>query len=91
MNDLEIKINSQNPVLIGQIVAKLVDTIRKNYKNDLKQVPEYTYLSDKCIVKSKRISAVASRGIISLVETNDLPCQAILEDFVSRIYGNGYN
>lgn len=89
MNEIETKLNSKNPVLIGQVIARLVDAIRKNYKSELKQVPEYKYLSEKCVVDCKAISAVASKAIVQLVELNVLPLSAVIEDFISKIFGNG--
>lgn len=90
MNEIEAKINSKNPVLIGQIIARVVEAIRKNYKNNLKQVPEYQYLTEKCVVSSRDVSTVAGRAIIELVESDVLPCKTVLDDFISKIFGNGY-
>lgn len=90
MNEIEAKLNSKNPVLIGQVIARLIDAIRKNYKNDLKQAPEYKYLCEKCVVDCKAINAVASKAIVQLVELNVLPLNAIIEDFISKIFGSGY-
>lgn len=90
MNEIEAKINSKNPVLIGQVISRLLETIRKKYKNDLKQVPEYQYLSEKCVVKCRDISTVAARAVVELVKSNDLPYKAVLDDFISKIFGNGY-
>lgn len=90
MNEIEAKINSKNPVLIGQVIGRLIEAIRKNYKNDLKQVPEYKYLTEKCVVQRRSISIVASRAVVELVETNVLPLKAVLDDIISNIFGNGY-
>lgn len=90
MNEIEAKIKSKNPVLIAQVIAQLVEAIRKNYKNDLKQVPEYQYLTEKCVVSCREISTVAARAVIELVESDVLPCKVVLDDFISKIFGNGY-
>lgn len=91
MNEIETKINSRNPVLIGQVISRLLEAIAKKYNNDLKQVPEYEYLSKKCTVDDKCISSVASRAVITLVETKVLSCKSVLDDFIAKIYENGFD
>lgn len=90
MNEIEAKLNSRNPVLVGQVIFRLVEAIRKNYKNDLQQVPEYKYLSEKCLSKFNDINVVASKAIVYLVELNILPLKNVMNDFISKIYGSGY-
>lgn len=90
MNEIEAKLGSKNPVLIGQVIVRLMNAIEKNIKNDLKQIAEYKYLSDKCTVDCKGISVVASKAVVQLVERNILPLKVVMDDFISKIFGNGY-
>lgn len=90
MNELEVKLNSNNPVLISQVISKLAEAIRKNYKDELKQVQEYKYLSDLCFSSTLNRSLVASDALANLVEMNVLPLKVVVKDFMAKIYGEGY-
>ncbi|KAJ8929922.1 hypothetical protein NQ314_017331 [Rhamnusium bicolor] len=85
MEEIESKLNSNNPIVIAQIFSKIVQNIKEKHKIITKESPELKFLKDKCLIPDPLISEVAGRGIINLVEDGVLQIETILTDFITTI------
>lgn len=86
MNEIDIKINSGNPVLIAQVISKLVDTILERNDEekevDVRRTPEYKYLEQKCAAKDPYVNTVACMGIVKLVENTVITFKPTITNFI---------
>lgn len=76
MSDIDVKLNSNNPIFLAQAVSKTIEIILQEHEKNkehinykLTDLPEYKCLERNCITTNTNINLVASRGVLKLVET----------------------
>lgn len=91
MNDVEVKLNSNNPIFVAQAISKIVDTIITKHQSrrydrnySLQSLPEYNYLEQICVHDDANINLTACKGILTLAEKDVIP-RSGLENYLRLI------
>lgn len=89
MNDIDVKLNSNNPVFIAQAVSKIVDTIiseheKKKHETNYRitELQEYKRLEQNCVTANASINLAASRGILQLVQNGAMQWTSMPNNFL---------
>jgi hypothetical protein len=86
MEVLDSKLNSGTPVLISQIISKLVESIKSKRVNDLLEIAEYKFLKEKCLNGDCAVNVVAASAILSLARDGSPSLvKNMITDFVTII------
>lgn len=86
MEQIDNKLNLNNPVLTAQIFSRLVENITE--KNGGKR--EFAYLKSKCLGENSAISDAARASITKLIESGIFQVDQILPEFFTSISICGY-
>lgn len=90
MNEIEYKINCNDPVIVTRTISMLVENIKKKsdefvLKKNTNQMDEVRYLKEKCLSSDPVISKTAGRGLCFLIEKGVLPFQNVLLDMIAAL------
>lgn len=88
MTEIEIKLNSGNPIFVAQAALKIVEVILKKFKENVsntKKLKEYKILEQNCHNKDPKISLVCGKAILNLVRHDVVDSAALTKDFVYSI------
>lgn len=90
MDEIEYKINCNDPVLVTRVISMLIENIKQKCsqfesKRNIKEVVEIRYLKEKCLCTDPVISKTASRGLCLLIETGIIPFQNVLLDMIAAL------
>jgi hypothetical protein len=92
MEVLDSKLNSGTPVLISQIISKLVESIKSKRVNDLLEIAEYKFLKEKCLNGDCAVNVVAASAILSLARDGSPSLvKNMITDFVTIITTTKYS
>lgn len=81
MDNIEKKLNTNNPALISQVFSGLVQVASSS--TNIQQ--EFKFLKAKCLGPNSLLSDVASISILHLVENKVLETDQVLTEFVTSI------
>lgn len=90
MDDLELKLNSNNTVLITRTISTLLDTIKQksadqNAKKSKYELKEIHFLKEKCVSSNPLVCLTASAGLVKLVQHGTIPLQLAISDLIALL------
>lgn len=81
MENIEKKLNTNNPALVSQVFSRLIQVASSS--TNVQQ--EFQFLKAKCLGSNSVVSDVATMSILNLVENKVLETDQVLTEFVTSI------
>lgn len=87
MEELEKKLHSNNPILVTQIVASLVNSIKQKKTSGFNEnkITELKFLKSKCFERDSVISEICGLGITQLIEDGVLQLDSVFKELMTSI------